>query len=171
MSAKASTPIQGPGQPKAPTITKEKPAMELEGSIAYPSNAAPIPHAARVFVVVWIAFSLQLAFCWRFIFMSFYGTYYYYVYFFGFIGRKSNAHPKFLLRGFLHGTALTLLTSLCISITPIHVVAPTLMDLWTPYAVHPALKTTEVVYDAGPSAELEYVAKRTSRSDALCTRY
>jgi hypothetical protein len=104
--------------------------------------------------------------------MSFYGTYYYYVYVFGFLGqRESSSHPRCLLKGLLHGTALTLLTSLCISITPIHVVTPTLMDLWTPYAVHPALRTTKIVYDAGPSAELEYVSKRMDCPGASCTGY
>jgi hypothetical protein len=70
--------------------------MKMEPSIAYPSNAAPISPAARAFFVVCIVFSLHLALCWRFMLMSFYGTYYYYVYVFGFLGqRESSSHPRF----------------------------------------------------------------------------
>jgi hypothetical protein len=172
MSAKASTPTQGAGQPPAPTVGKEKLAMEIEGSIAYTSDAGLTPHAAWAVSVVCIAFSLQWAFCWKFIIVSFCGTYCYYAYFFDFLKRRQScSSSEFLLKGLLHGTALALLTWLTISITPIHVVAPTLMDLWTPYAVHPALRTTNVVYDAGSSAELEYVDKSEGWCGVPCCGY
>ena len=44
----------------------------------------------------------------------------------------------------------------CCSLTPVHVFTPTFMDIWTSYANHPTLKPSDILYDAGEAAMIEY---------------
>lgn len=114
--------------------------------------------SAHIFVVVSVAFSPLIGFCWRLILISLYFTYHYSNFVFHFLRdppRRWSHVPQFAAKTVVHGVVLAVLTSWCISITPIHVIAPTMMDLWTPYTVHPAFRNTEVMYDAGSSAVVE----------------
>jgi len=43
----------------------------------------------------------------------------------------------------------------CCSLTPLHVIAPTFMDLWTTYSNPPPLEPVEVLYDPGDGALVE----------------
>lgn len=113
---------------------------------------------AHAFVVGCILISPIIGLCWRLMLISFYFLYYYAVFFYSFlldIPRAQSHLLQYAVKAVVHCIALASLVSWCISITPIHVIAPTLIDLWTPYAVHPALRTTEVMYDAGIMAAVE----------------
>ena len=44
----------------------------------------------------------------------------------------------------------------CCSLTPLHVISPTFMDLWATYSSHPPLESVNVLYDPGVGALVEY---------------
>ncbi|OTA62400.1 hypothetical protein K449DRAFT_52541 [Hypoxylon sp. EC38] len=116
---------------------------------------------AHVFVAVSIVYSPIIAFCWRLIIISLYFTYYYFIFTYRFlldITRRRTRPFEYLWKAVFHCIILASLTSWCISITPFHVIMPTLMDLFAPYTVHSVHRATEIMYDAGNSAEIDIIA-------------
>lgn len=110
----------------------------------------------HVFITVFVTMSPWISFCWRQIALSFYLTYQYLVWFYYKVDKFGHTpYWPFHIPTLLHAAVLVISILWCLSITPIHVLAPTLMDLWTPYAIRPIFKASEVVYDAGESAAVE----------------
>ncbi|KAF5676590.1 nb-arc domain-containing protein [Fusarium heterosporum] len=106
------------------------------------------------------ALSPHLGLCWWLMLMSFLITYYYAK----FTVNSSQLPdcsifsykiPKFIGKLTLKLVVLVGMLYWCFCITPFHVFAPTAMDVWTPYAVHDALRMTEVVYDPGHDASID----------------
>jgi pimeloyl-ACP methyl ester carboxylesterase len=120
-----------------------------------------LPFAFHVFATFAIAYSPSFSFCWRLIGVSFYAIYLYSKFFARFLAKEPR-HGIYVIsyaaKALLYFTGLVGLSAWCISITPIHVLAPTLMDFWSPYAVHPTLQGTQVMYDAGENAEVDIFA-------------
>lgn len=112
----------------------------------------------RVFVAGMIVYLPFFDFCWRLIMISFYFTCQYFIFLSRFLldfPRHRSHLLKYTLKAASHCVALALLTSWFLSMTPIHVIAPTLMDLFTPYTMPAAHRATEIVYDSGSSAAVE----------------
>ncbi|KAI1104919.1 hypothetical protein F4804DRAFT_305447 [Jackrogersella minutella] len=100
-------------------------------------------------------------FCWRLIIISFYFTYQYFIFLSGVLFDFPNAKRhlvKYMLKATCHCTILALLTSWFVSMTPIHVLVPTPMDLFTPYTIPSAHRATNIMYDSGSSAVVDILA-------------
>lgn len=115
----------------------------------------------QAFVIATIVLSPSIGFCWRLILISLLFTYFYCLF------MVHSFHPpddrrvfsldmaRFIATTISQVVVLIGLVAWCISITPIHIFAPTFMDVWTPYAVHDALRMAEVMHDAGDEAAVE----------------
>ena len=114
-------------------------------------------------IVVALALSPWVGFCWRLIIISFLSVYHYALFV-----KRSYEWPRHCgifslpMAKFAFNTAvkLTILAGLsvwCLSLTPFHIFLPTATDAWTPYAVHDPLRMTETMYDAGKETTVEFV--------------
>ena len=96
----------------------------------------------------------HLGLCWRLMVISFCLAYYYFIFICKLLGHATQSISQILLT-IGHHILFAILLSWCVTLTPLHTVAPTLMDFWTPYTVHPAFRTTEIMYDAGMNTMVE----------------
>ncbi|OTB18228.1 hypothetical protein K445DRAFT_244915 [Daldinia sp. EC12] len=99
----------------------------------------------------------HLGLCWRLMVISFCLAYYYFIFICRLLGHATQSLSQILLT-IVHHILFAILLSWCVTLTPLHTVAPTLMDFWTPYTVHPAFRTTEIMYDAGMSTMVDIIA-------------
>ncbi|KAI1090937.1 hypothetical protein F5B19DRAFT_460919 [Rostrohypoxylon terebratum] len=116
---------------------------------------------AHVYVVMLtFIISFLVAFCWRLIIISSYFTYHYYIFFYrsslNSSARDANPYTR-SLKVTLHSLVLASLVLWCISITPIHLISPTLTNTLTLYASSSTQRTTEILHDAGNTAAVDII--------------
>ncbi|CAJ2506061.1 Uu.00g001910.m01.CDS01 [Anthostomella pinea] len=117
-----------------------------------------------VAVVAVIILSPSVGFCWRMIFVSFISLYYYLIFIVAQFRPPKRCRffsvqmARFAAKTALHLAGLALLLAWCLSLTPVHIFVPTLIDYWTPYVEHDPMRMTEIVYDAGSKAAVDIFA-------------
>lgn len=125
------------------------------------------------FVIAALVLSPYVGFCWRLMLVSFLSAYHYA----RFVARSCRPPRDYRplsvrMVGFALSTALKLigLVGMCawsLSLTPIHVLLPTATDFWTPYSIHEPLRRTQIAYDPGEEATVEYVWTTPCAWDSL----
>ncbi|KAI1441846.1 hypothetical protein F5Y02DRAFT_410493 [Annulohypoxylon stygium] len=111
-----------------------------------------VQSSVHIYAVIFIIFSILVAFCWRLIIISFYLTYHYSIFFYrSLVGPGAHGANPYVrsLKATLHSLALATLLLWCTSITPIHLISPTLTDTLRLYTSRSTQGTTEILYDAG----------------------
>lgn len=154
---------------------RDRRRQELDESIAI-NNGSPGGDRGNdgllqrpLFIIVALVLSPSVGFCWRLMLVSFLSAYYYALFV-----ERSYRPPRdcgllsFPMAQFAFNTAVKLsilagLTVWCLSLTPVHIFAPTATDAWTPYTIHDPLRMTETMYDAGKETTLEFVGSPLDR--------